>query len=228
MQDLIQKWGLDKDMEISKFRFNQGFNMLNADRYLKNLFNSHEFRAAMPNWASKFATNVESVQFDKMSIEVVNMGFFDLLPENDITTDNGYIKKEPDELLDGLQLSDRLRYALAFEESEYYEVFDDQMRKEFIFNVFKHLVLGGGVCQYEDYVNEYLTQTQLLYKDLVTVFKDSETNDIRVGSHVLKITKIDDEDLFKDPDHPQNWMYVIVDPIHWHVNIWFNQWKSWW
>lgn len=125
-------------------------------------------------------------------------------------------------------MGDRLRYALAFEESEYYEVFDDQMRNEFIFRIFQHLVLGGSLCQYEDTAKEYLEETQKFYKDMVTVYKDSETDEIKVGSLVFQIKKIDDTEVFGDSDHPQNWLYVIVDPIHWHVNVWYHQWKSWW
>jgi cilia- and flagella-associated protein 300 len=149
-QQVLTKWGLDKDMELSKFRFNQSFNMFNADRFLKELFNSYEFRAAMPGFSSNLPAKVDSVQYDRLTTEVINMGFFDILPEKEITTYTGYIKKEPEELLDGLQLGDRLRYALAFEESEYYEIFDEQMRKELIFCVFKHISLGGSLCQYED------------------------------------------------------------------------------
>ena len=74
------------------------------------------------------------------------MGFFDILLERDITASTGYIRKEMDEYVDGMTLGDRLRYALAFEESEYYEVFTDEHRKELIFRVFQHVVLGGSMC----------------------------------------------------------------------------------
>lgn len=227
--ELMTKWGLtDKVMDMAKLRFNQGFNIFNTEKFLKDLFNSPEFRGAMPNFTTKLPTTVDSVQYDKLSTEVVNMGFFDILGEKNIVTESGYIKKEPDEYLDGMQLCDRLRYALAFEESEHYESFDEDMRREFIFRVFKHIVLGGTICQYEDSVNEYLTATQLMYKDLVTVFKDSDTQEIKVGSIVLSVTHIDGAGVFGDSDHPQNWLYVIIDPIHWHVNVWFHKWSSWW
>ena len=56
-----------------------------------------------------------------MTSEIINMSFFDFLQEKNIALDDGYIKKEPDEYVEGVQLGDRLRYALLFEESEYYE-----------------------------------------------------------------------------------------------------------
>lgn len=228
-QLLLEKWGLtEKDVDLAKFRFNQKFNIFNAERFLRDLFNSSELRLVMPNLVAKLPTKVDSVQFDKLSTDVINMGFFDILGEKDITTHTGYIKKEPDEFMEGMTMGDRLRYALAFEESEYYEYFDENMRKEFIFRVFQHLSLGGTVCQFEDEVTEYLQQTQAFYKDLVTVYKDSETNEVKVGSIVFQISKIDDVDVFGDSTHPQNWLYVIVDPIHWHVNVWYHKWVSWW
>jgi hypothetical protein len=48
------------------------------------------------------------------------MSFFDFLNDKDITVSDGYIKKEPDEIIEGVSLGDRLRYSLLFEESEYY------------------------------------------------------------------------------------------------------------
>lgn len=75
----MEKWGLVNDMELCKFRFNQGFNMFNIERFLKDLLNSAEFRASMPAFGSKLSTVVDSVKFEKLSTEVINMGFFDIL-----------------------------------------------------------------------------------------------------------------------------------------------------
>lgn len=108
-----------------------------------------------------------------MNTDIVNMSFFDFLKENNIAVEDGYIKKEPDEYVEGVALGDRLRYALLYEESEYYEALqEDRIQNEFIFNLFKHIALGGSICQYEENVNEYLDVTKKLYKDLVTVAKD--------------------------------------------------------
>ena len=48
------------------------------------------------------------------------MSFFDFFNEKDIVTETGYIKKEPDEIIEGISLGDRLRYSLVFEDSEYF------------------------------------------------------------------------------------------------------------
>ena len=52
-------------------------------------------------------------------------------------------------------------------DSDNYEMFSDEQRNEFIFLLFRHLCLGGAVCQYEDTVQPYLDATKAIYKDLI-------------------------------------------------------------
>ena len=59
------------------------------------------------------------------------------------------------------------------EDSDNYDIFNESDRKEFLFHLFKHLCLGGEVCQFEDNVQIYLDFTKLLYKDLVRCVKCS-------------------------------------------------------
>ena len=56
---------------------------------------------------------------------------------------------------------------LLLEDSDHYDVYSDSEREEFLFRLFKHVCLGGAVCQYEDTVQPYLDVTKSLYKDLV-------------------------------------------------------------
>ena len=56
---------------------------------------------------------------------------------------------------------------LLLEDSDNYDLYNDSERAEFLFCLFKHICLGGAVCQYEDNVQVYLDTTKLLYKDLV-------------------------------------------------------------
>ena len=48
------------------------------------------------------------------------MSFFDFLKEKDIVIESGYIKKELEEMYEGISLGDRMRQAMLWEESEYY------------------------------------------------------------------------------------------------------------
>lgn len=53
------------------------------------------------------------------------------------------------------------------EDSDHYDLFSQLDRQEFLFCLFKHLCIGGSLCQFEDVVDPYLETTKALYKDLV-------------------------------------------------------------
>ena len=132
--------------------------------------------------------------------------------------------------MEGIALGNRLRKALLWEDSEYYsELQDEKLQNEFIFKLFQMLVIGGSINQYDDNCKEYLDVLKGIYKDLITVAKDPETGEIKVHSQVFLIEKIDGLDgLFPVAYHPQNWFFVIVDPIHWHVTLLYHKWVSFW
>lgn len=56
---------------------------------------------------------------------------------------------------------------LQDEESEHYDVVGRETREEFLFILFKHLCLGGELCQYEDTIDPYMSTTKQVYKDLI-------------------------------------------------------------
>ena len=71
-------------------------------------------------------------------------------------------------------------------------------------------------------VTEYLETTKVLYKDLVRVAKDDDTQEIKPVSWVFKINSVktaDGDQLPCGNEHPQSFMYVLVDPMNWHVTI---------
>jgi hypothetical protein len=62
------------------------------------------------------------------------------------------------------KVSDKLREMLVNEDSENCNVFGEEEQRELIFQIFKLLAIGGGMCQCEDTVNPYLDATKTLYK----------------------------------------------------------------
>lgn len=56
---------------------------------------------------------------------------------------------------------------LLEEDSDKYHVVSPSDRQEFLFRLFKHIVLGGELCQYEDVINPYIETVKTIYKDLV-------------------------------------------------------------
>lgn len=56
---------------------------------------------------------------------------------------------------------------LIDKEYEYYSLYSEAEREEFIFRIFQLLVLGGDLCQYEDFLQPYLEITKIIYKNLI-------------------------------------------------------------
>ena len=71
------------------------------------------------------------------------MSFFDVFHEIGICAESGYIKADHEEVLDGINLGDKLRKALLWEDAmededvqAYETVHEDKSPKEFIFRLF--------------------------------------------------------------------------------------------
>ena len=88
------------------------------------------------------------------------------------------------------------------------------------------------MCQYENNIKEYLDLVKHLYKDLVVVAKDPDSQEIKCYSQVFRIDSIlgFENQLYatKDDNHPQNCFYVIIDPINWHTNFFYHKWVKHW
>jgi len=52
-------------------------------------------------------------------------------------------------------------------DSEHYKDFSEDERSELLFRLFRHLVVGGPLCQYEDSITPYIDTVKVLYKDLL-------------------------------------------------------------
>jgi len=134
------------------------------------------------------------VKYTQMNCNVLNMSFFDVFHENNICGEDGSIRMDYEERHEGMVLGDKLRKVLVwedFEDTDAQEVIhSDKYQKEFIFKLFQHVAIGGGVCQYENNITEYLETTKNLYKDLVCVAKDPDTQEIKSFSLCFRIDSI--------------------------------------
>ena len=52
-----------------------------------------------------------------------------------------------DEMCGDIVVSDELRKMLLLDDSNNYDVYSEKDRSEFLFRIFKHVCLGGSVCQ---------------------------------------------------------------------------------
>ncbi|XP_038938051.1 cilia- and flagella-associated protein 300 isoform X3 [Rattus norvegicus] len=152
------------------------------------------------------------------------MSFFQRLYDENIVRESGHIVKCLDSFCDPFLISDELRKVLLMEDSEKYEVFSPVEREEFLFCLFKHLCLGGSLCQYEDVLKPYLETAKLIYKDLVSVRKHPRTKEIQITSSVFKVKAYDSLGVcYPSPkEHEQTFSYFVVDPIKRHVNVLYH------
>merc|ERR1712226_1066608 len=120
-----------------------------------------------------------------------------------------------------------VREAILLEESELYDAFTEQERKEFLFRIFQHLIFGGASNQYEDHVEFYLKVTKDIYKDLLTV-KRSDTGDVQVLSTVASIASLGGGGHLFPKENPLNFCYVILDPLTRQLRLWYFGYRPIW
>jgi len=228
----LAKWGLRDNMELVKFRFNTSFTMTDLDRFLKDLFNDNTIKKNFPPLSHiipKEGKEIKNFKYKILRTQATNLDIFDSLYENDIVTpETGYIHQDYDINVDDFIVSDKLRQSLIVEESEPYLAFDDEKRDEFLFHIFKRIVLGGSLCQNEEKIDPYLDMTKFFYKDLVSAAKDPDSGKIYIRSVPIEILDVEGNNLYRNKYHIQNFFYVIIDPYQRYVHLWYHNWVPFW
>lgn len=154
---------------------------------------------------------------------MLRLDFFDRLSAEGLVR-CGDIAKCLDVQCGDVLVSDRLRKMLLDESSEEWMLYTEAERAELIFHVMKRLAIGGGMNQYDDAIETYLTMTKQLYKDLVTVSK-SAAGALQVSSLTFAVDSVagSSNALFpKQNEH--NFCYVTIHPLQRHVKLWYCAW----
>lgn len=161
----------------------------------------------------------------------MSMEFFDRLVTAGIVGQDGSVRRCFDETFDGCTVSDLLREMLLNPDSQHSDLFardDDQ--EEFIFQLFRALVIGGPMCQSDDSVRPYEDATRTLYKALVSVKKNTaDRTVIDVTSHVYALDPAsgDARSLFKNAS-PLHSCFVVIDPKKRWLTIWHHPFVPFW
>ncbi|MEE6472906.1 hypothetical protein FKM82_009771 [Ascaphus truei] len=169
-------------------------------------------------------TQVKKVEAKEMPCTQLSMSLFDCLYTEHIVRESGHILKCLDEYFDDFPISDELRKVLLLDDTDKFDIFSQSDREEFLFHLFKHLCLGGALCQFEDVIDPYLQTTKSIYKDLMSVQKDPETKQIHIISTVFKVSAYDENGMCypSTKHHEQTFAYFIVDPLKHHVHILYH------
>ena len=232
-KDYFQKWGMLR-MKLQAYKYDNYFDIQEKEIFVKDFINDPNVQYSLKTFSNlNNETNIGDIQVEKVSADVVpatitNMKLFDRLYDVGIVRRSGSISKCFDTMFDDILIADELRTMLLVEDSEAYESFSLKERNEFLFYIFKHLVLGRYCCQYEDVIEPYLHLSKHIYKDLLYVYKDSTTKKLQVGSTVLKVEFYGKEDKYLFPGkkkHVQNFLYLIVNPVSRTVAVWHHLWN---
>ena len=226
-RDRLKKWNLDCFMQAAAFRFDQPFSQESTDAFLFDLFASQVVQEAAPvcvapgQWKTLGSLLSGAVKYVRLPTTVLRMDFFDRLEENGIVR-AGDIAKCLDTQVGEVLVSDKLRLLMLDESSDEWELFTEAERSELIFHVLKILAVGGGMNQYDDQINPYLTLAKSIYKDLVTVHRTA-AGSLQIGSLAFMVSEIcgSGANLFPRLS-PNNYCYVTVDPAARHVKIWYG------
>jgi len=242
-KDLMQKWGLDRCCEYRSFRFDERFTVAKIDAFTHDFFHDANVQATLrtatsrgemvrgglqgtttPPQMSSIATLVPTTK--------VRMDLFNKIKEEGLANEaTGRMRGCMPELFDGVECDTLVREMLLNEDSEHYLLYDDEEKDEFLFRIFRHLIIGGGMCQADELLPPYLETTRQLYKSLVKVRKVArETGPkIEVTSKIIAIQATPKQlpGLFpKDSDY--NLCYLIIDAGTRKVTFWSNAWVSFW
>lgn len=115
-------------------------------------------------------------------------------------------------------------------DSENGSLFSPKEKNELIFQLFRILCLGGGgLCQPDVHIPRYLNMTKAIYKDLMSICKNSKSGLVELTNIVFRVDGVAGCELFpKNPEHSCNTLIVVCDPIkRTFVVIKYSQNKYW-
>ncbi|XP_048802765.1 transcriptional coactivator YAP1 isoform X4 [Lagopus muta] len=193
VRERLLKWSMQGSITAQAFSFDQQFKPYQKDEFVMAFFNDQnvisnlKLLSASGHWTT-LDSKVTKIEATLVPCTQTSMSFFDRLYTEGIVRENGVIVKCYDEYYDDILISDELRKVLLLEDSDHYDIFSESDRKEFLFCLFKHLCIGGTLCQFEDVLGPYLETTKALYKDLVSVQKNPETKEISITSTVFRVS----------------------------------------
>ncbi|XP_031371224.1 cilia- and flagella-associated protein 300-like isoform X2 [Apis dorsata] len=205
IQEFLSKWGIKGNFIIQHFTFNEPFQKYHkyhlAEAFFKDSTVAKELLTKQGNYWAKQD------------------------PKNGIVHKSGAICKRFDMEIENFLISDNLRAMLLDEECPEYNLYLKDEREEFIFFIFQMLVLGGILCQYEDILNPYLEVTRAMYKDLIKVQKNEDT-DLSISTIVLQVVAKDSkgEAYFPyEPSHMQNIGFLLIDSVTHEITTFLHQ-----
>ncbi|XP_030597382.1 cilia- and flagella-associated protein 300 isoform X1 [Archocentrus centrarchus] len=210
----LMKWSMLGRISAQSYSFDHSFSSYNSGKFALCFFKDPEVVSSLRKMEAgvwvPLDKPVVSVSVEPVPCTKVSMELFDPIYSCGILRPTGHVVKCFHDVYPDY---DELRQMLQDEDSERYYVVGREERGEFLFRLFKHLCLGGELCQYEDAIDPYISTTN--------VQKDPETKKISVVSTVIKICVFDKSGRCYPGtrEEEQTFAYLIVDPYKRHVTL---------
>ena len=189
----MTKWDILRGTTYKNFRYDKFYHKQDAEAFVKDLLASLEvLREIIAGGSGGDDLEVASFSCRAVRATVTSMAFFDkLLGESGIVRSNGLLVKCMDDYYEGFHVQDRLREILLNEDNEYEldhgEVFGEEDKGELLFKIFRHLCVGGSLCQFEDSLDPYLEVAKAVYKELLTVWRNPKSGKAEVASGAYEV-----------------------------------------
>lgn len=242
----LAKWDLDRGAVAIKLRYDRAFNKYDPAGFLTQLMRSDALRerweaiaaakrerASRADAASAAGADPPSapaadaeVAFTELSTAAVHMGFFDALEDaGAINAETSRLCRRMEDFVDGFAVGDKLREVLLCEDSELYELFGHEQRREFLFRLVSHLALGGPLNQYEDLWAPYAETAKACYKGMLRVRAARDGSGApEVVSRVFSVPSA----VGGEGAHRQSFCYVVVDEGNKTALVWAHMFKPAW
>lgn len=237
LKDLLTKWGITQSLQMATFRYDQFYQPHMFSKMALDFLNDKEVQSKFQVDVKKGGGEkqpfglVSACKVEEVASKRTSFDMFDRLNDSGIVKESGRIQATYETTVDDLIVMDKLREMLAVEDSDDYTLYDDDERNEFLFRLFSHMVIGGGMCQHEDTIQPYFEATKKLYKDLLAVRKHPDNGSIEVVSQVISVRrpgfKSDGAGLFAGKS-PFSFCYLIVNPVKRSATIVHFPWTSVW
>ncbi|MEW5312424.1 MAG: hypothetical protein WDW38_004061 [Sanguina aurantia] len=234
-KSLLKKWDMLRGTQYLLFRYSKFYHKMQAQELVMDLLNSQAgtFKVLQKDgsWSPLLET-VESVQVEMVPATLTRLDVFDKLlsASPPIVRPSGDISKCFDDQKEGFQISDLLRELILNEDSDNAELYSSEEKCEMLWRVFEHVCLGGPCCQFEDKLEPYLDSVKKLYKELLSVHKNT-TGALEVASSVYKLTSFTTQsgavNLFPSTSR-NNFCYVTVDPARRVCKVWYHGFSTFW
>ncbi|CAH1403688.1 unnamed protein product [Nezara viridula] len=226
----LLQWSMKGDLRLKYYNFNQEFHPYQKQDFVEAFFKDPAVISTLEihrsGW-SPIGVPASKVEYEPLAATLTSMAFFDRIldPANNLTRSSGEIRQCYEDKCEGFFIDDNILAMILIEEHDLYNLYSISDRNEFLFNIFKHIYLGGEWCQRDFNIQPYLQTTKDIYKELMSVERVEGSSDIRVRSVVFKVIAYQEDGkplCPTAPFHVQNFIYLIVDPFKRQVSVLMN------